>query len=99
MMVAPQVIIVGEDHRFDVAGDAQHAVLFETQERLLIFTTAFTPDSIVEVNLELGPSGYHVQAIDFFTKRLRILIAFLKMSGSQANQVDLKRHSLPLLRS
>ena len=57
VMVAPQVIIVGEDHRFDVAGDAQHAVLFETQERLLIFTTAFTPDSIVEVNLELGPSG------------------------------------------
>ena len=65
----------------------------------MITAAYFASDTIIEVDLELRPSCQDIQSIDFFTERLRVLITLLEMLGSQANQVNLKRHSFPFLRS
>lgn len=94
--VLAQIISVSEDAGFDVAGDAQHAVLLQFEEGLLIALFLLTLDLVVEVDLELGPACVSVEHVDLFAERCRVLVTFLKVVWGQANQVNLQGHSSPL---
>ena len=80
MLVAGEIIVVGEDAGLYIARNAQHTVLLQTEQGFLITTSYLSSNPIKEVNLELWPSCLHVKVVDFFAKRLCVLVIFLKIS-------------------
>ena len=66
---------------------------------LLVATLFLTLDPIIEMNLELGPSGFNIEPVYFLAQRLRVLVALLQMIRSKTNKVDLQGHSFPLFRA
>jgi len=50
---------------------------------LLVATLFLTLDPIIEMNLELGPSGFNVEPVYFLAQRLRVLVALLQMIRSK----------------
>ena len=60
MLEARQIVVIRENTRFYVTWDAKNAVLLQSQERFLVSTATFSSNSVVEVNLELGPARLNI---------------------------------------